>query len=392
MAGNLEQSVKTLGEGEEVELEGGEVIFKLSSYEGNPIVRPEDLGLTWSEGEENKVGAVFNAGAECYQDKVILMPRCHKKYKKSMYFDAKINREKHCLDNYISEVWPLVSEDGIQFKRLGDTIIRGDGTDHKDFVYGIEDIRIIKYGETYLLVGCGKIKPAFRYSGADRIAIYTTEDFLKFDYRGIVEAFDSRNAVPFSETIKGKLYMLLRFHPNIHLDILEAGVEQLLNPQRYHEEWEETYRRREASLLLKANIYPHEREKVGPSTQIIKTDKGWLFIYHSVGEIDSALCKEYGVKGPLERSYSINAALLALDNPKEVICRTRKPIHIPSTPYELEGDDKYSVDVPDVTFPVGAIVKSGKLLLYCGAGDKYIALLSCNLGNLVSYLLNNCKV
>ncbi|MCK4240199.1 MAG: hypothetical protein KAX30_01140, partial [Candidatus Atribacteria bacterium] len=53
---------------------------------------------------------------------------------------------------------------------------------------------------------------------------------------------------------------------------------------------------------------------------------------------------------------------------------------------ELYGDEQYPVDVPAVVFPVGAIVRRDKLILYAGTGDKYIVLLSCNLDNLVNYL------
>ena len=43
-------------------------------------------------------------------------------------------------------------------------------------------------------------------------------------------------------------------------------------------------------------------------------------------------------------------------------------------------------------FPVGALVRKGKLLLYAGAGDKYVILLSCNLGGLVDYLWEYCRL
>jgi predicted GH43/DUF377 family glycosyl hydrolase len=71
----------------------------------------------------------------------------------------------------------LVSEYGIHFTRLQNVIIRGDGTDHQDFTYGIEDIRIIKLEDRYLLVGCGKVSPPFRGKDADRIAVYSTSLF-----------------------------------------------------------------------------------------------------------------------------------------------------------------------------------------------------------------------
>jgi len=221
----IDDTVQKLGEGKIVTLESGDIIFKMDSFRDNPVVKPQDLGLVWKENDTLKIGAVFNAGAEIFQDKVILLPRCHQGYRKSKFFDEKLGIERSYLENYISEVLPLVSDDGINFTRFRDVVIRGDGTDHQDFTYGIEDLRIIKYDHRFLLVGCGKIRPPFKGENADRIAIYSTEDFVNISYHGLVESFDSRNAIPFSEPIDGRYYILLRFHPNIHLGCLEAGID-----------------------------------------------------------------------------------------------------------------------------------------------------------------------
>lgn len=392
MVSTLDRSVETLGKGSVIQLSSGESLFCLDSYPANPIVRPQDLGLTWYENSELKIGAVFNGGAEVFGEWVILTPRCHKGYRKVRFFDEKLDLERYRLENYISEVWPLVSDDGVHFTRFDEVVIRGDGTDHQDFTCGIEDLRIIRFDQMYLLVGCGKVKPPFKGTDADRIAVYSTSDFVHITYHGMVEPFDSRNAIPFLEPVSGRLYMLLRFHPNMHLDHLEAGLDQLLNPVRHTQAWQAIYERRDQNLLLEAGYYPHEREKIGPSTPVIRTERGWLLIYHGVGEIEASICEAYGLSGNIERGYSVCAALLDLDRPTRVLCRTRYPIYIPSAPWELYGDEEYPVDVPAVVFPVGVIVRGGKLLLYCGAGDKYVILLTCDLDSLVDYLWTNCKL
>ena len=387
----LDKSIQQLSNGSVVTLDNGEHIFKLGPFEGNPIIKPQDIGLTWHEDYELKIGAAFNGGAEVFQDRVMLMPRCHQGYFEGKFVDPGTGIERICLENYVSEIWPLVSEDGINFSRFRNVIIRGDGSYHQDFIYGIEDIRIIKYDQGYLLIGCGKTGPAFKAAKADRVAVYSTNDFVNITYHGIIESFDSRNAVPFPGLINGQQYMLLRFHPDICLDVLETGIDQLLSPDTHIKYWKEIYERRSNNLLLRAGGYPHEKEKIGPGTQVIKTDKGWLVIYHAVGEIEYDICKAYGLAENIERGYSICAALLDLDNPRKVLCRTRKPIYIPSAPYELYGNDQYHIDVPAVVFPVGAFVLKDKLVLYAGSGDKYIILLSCDLKNLMNYLWEYCK-
>lgn len=68
------------------------------------------------------------------------------------------------------------------------------------------------------------------------------------------------------------------------------------------------------------------------------------------------------------------------------MAKTPHPVYIPSKPYELYGSDQFPVDVPAVVFPVGGIVANGKLLLYCGAGDKYEILIGADVEELVSYV------
>ena len=387
----LDKTIQKLGDGSIVTLNTGETVFKLDSYENNPVIKPQDLGLTWLDNNELKIGAVFNGGAEIFNDKIILLPRCHQGYYKSTFYDERIGKERAALENYVSEVWALISDDGIHFNRYKNVVIKGDGTDHQDFKYGIEDIRIIKHEQGYLLVGCGKIKPPFKGYNADRVAIYSTNDFVHINYHGIISCFDSRNAVPFSEPIHDQHFILLRFHPNINIASMKAGMEQLLNPSRHIQLWEEIYESRDENLLFEAGHYPHEKEKIGPSTQVIKTDRGWLMLYHAVGELKDSLCDIYGLPEKIERGYSICAALLDIDNPGKVLCRAQNPIYIPSAPYELYGDEQYPIDVPAVVFPVGALVRGDKLIIYAGAADKYIILLSCKLDNLVNYLWEYCQ-
>ncbi len=62
----LDRSVQELGDGTVVLLDSGETVFKLDSFKGNPIIKPQDIGLTWHEDDELKIGAVFNGGAEVF--------------------------------------------------------------------------------------------------------------------------------------------------------------------------------------------------------------------------------------------------------------------------------------------------------------------------------------
>lgn len=391
----MEAIIKTaenLGEGDIENTSSGEKLFRLSNYIGNPVIHPEEIGLTWEEDGEAKSGAVFNGGAELINGKIVIMPRCQQKYGRESYIDPESGTKRFSLTDYVSEVWPLISEDGISFERYKNGTLKGNGSEHRDFLYGIEDIRCVKIDSRYILTGCGKLKPPFGGSDADRIAIYSTEDFIDIKYHGMVDLFDTRNSYPMSGNTYGKLYLFTRFHPNIYLQPLEGGLEQLLNPAGFQEQWQKIYTEREKNILMTIGNYDHEREKIGPGTQVIPTDKGLIFIYHAVGKIDTDIGEIYGLKEPIERGYSICACLLDKDNPQKILCRTKKPIYIPSKPWELYGDEEYPVDIPAVVFPVGSIVVKDKLLIYAGASDKYTILLSCKLEKLVKYLWDYCKV
>ncbi len=168
------ETAENLGEGEIVNTSSGEKVFRLSDYIGNPVILPEEIGLTWEEDGEEKPGAVFNGGAELINGKVVILSRCQKNYGRESYFNIKSGTKRYRLSNYVSEVWPLISEDGISFKRYKNGAIKGDGGDHGDFLYCIEDIRCVKIDGRYILTGCGKLKPPYDGSNADRIAIYST--------------------------------------------------------------------------------------------------------------------------------------------------------------------------------------------------------------------------
>jgi len=381
----IEQLYRKLGSGVLEKLKEDSHVFKLSSYRGNPIIKPEDFNLVWRVGGIKHIGSIFNGGATIYGNKIILAPRCHREYVRKSYYNSDTGITRYYMEKYISKVCILESMDGIHFRPRGPLLKESGGG---DFEYGIEDVRIINFlDEEYILIGCGKKIPPFMGSGGDRIAIYTTKDFRDIRYRGIINEFDSRNAVIFPEYIDGRLYMIFRFHPNIHIDKLKYGIEQLYNPRIFRSEWLEIYRNRGRNILLKAGEYPHEDEKIGAGPPPIATKEGWLLIYHSVGYIDKSITKLYGLDKPIVRGYSISAALLDINDPRKVLYRTKLPIYIPSKPWEYEGNDKYPIDIPYVIFPTGLVNVNGRLAIYAGAGDKYMILLSADLDALIDYIV-----
>ena len=109
--------------------------------------------------------------------------------------------------------------------------------------------------------------------------------------------------------------------------------------------------------------------KIGINSIPVRTDEGWLILYHGVSEYDHA--------------YRIGALLLDLTHPEHVIGRSRHPIFEPKEPYEQIGV------VPNVVFPCGAIIKGNRLIIYYGGADKVIGVASITLKKLLKQLLSD---
>jgi len=122
----------------------------------------------------------------------------------------------------------------------------------------------------------------------------------------------------------------------------------------------------ESYLLLKG-IEGTWEEKLGGNTPPILTDDGWLMLYHGV---------ENGGLG----HYRVGAVLLDVDDPRKVIARTKAPILEPDEWYEFEGPYRGCV------FPVGNVVVGDVLFVYYGGADKYCALATCSLTELLGHL------
>jgi predicted GH43/DUF377 family glycosyl hydrolase len=97
----------------------------------------------------------------------------------------------------------------------------------------------------------------------------------------------------------------------------------------------------------------------------IKTDEGWLEIYHG-SDIDD--------------KYTLAAVLLDLKNPTQVISRAKVPLMEPQAPYELQGF------YGNVVFSCGAVEKDGDVLIYYGASDEYTAVAKTSIDRIMSTL------
>jgi len=276
----------------------------------------------------------------------------------------------------------LTSDDGIHFKTASDKPIFT--AEMLGFPGGsVEDARVVKMDGKFLMVyalqpyrfDCwptGVAVPDYypnHYSEWEenrtapmitRSGIATSEDGVHFKqlcYTTPAEIDDRDNAL-FPEKINGQ-YALLRRpmqyvgpqygtdRPGIWIsysnDLLKWSDPKLVAVADKDSDWEGT--------------------KIGAAATPLRTDKGWLVLYHGV-------CKN--------SVYRVGALMLDLNDPSKVIGRTRQFIMEPEEYYE-----KIGLVIPNVVFPTANLIKDGLVHIYYGCCDTCIALATVPLDELV---------
>jgi predicted GH43/DUF377 family glycosyl hydrolase len=111
-----------------------------------------------------------------------------------------------------------------------------------------------------------------------------------------------------------------------------------------------------------------EEAKIGAGPPPVKTEAGWLMIYHGVDH---------------KYVYRVGAALLDLEDPSRVIARTADFLMQPDEEWERVGV------IPNVCFPTAAVAApDGELLVYYGAADMHVGLATANMNELLDYLVS----
>ncbi len=301
---------------------------------------------------ENGIGAIFNCGASTFRNRFVLIPRVIK--------EGYTKRPEGGYENYISEVWIAESSDGIDFTLKRPILLPDSEFD----LYGCEDPRVTKLGEEYFITYTALRHPAFSGLGG-RVGLASTTDFERIEKHGVIGPdAEDKNCVIFPELVNGRVVALHRIQPNIQIMFFDS-VEDL-KANRPWIPWERYMENLEKFTILKGRK-SWEALKVGSGPPPVKTDEGWLLIYHAVDR---------------NKVYRVGAALLDENDPSKVIARTDEPIMEPTEDYEINGD------IPNVVFPVGLVVRHGKCYLYYGGADKTCCLATFSLSDLLNLLLS----
>ncbi|MHC5144243.1 MAG: glycoside hydrolase family 130 protein, partial [Planctomycetota bacterium] len=214
--------------------------------------------------------------------------------------------------------------------------------------FGLEDPRITKiddlYHITYKVVSDKGICTG----------LLTTKDFTHFNRKGIIFCPENIDVVLFPERIDGKYWALTRPVPRY---IGPRGIWIASSPDGIH------WGQHQPLVLPREGMF--DSGKTGGSCVPIKTDEGWLEIYHGSDTDDK---------------YCLAPVLLDLKDPAKVIARAKRVLMEPQAPYELQGF------YGNVVFSCGAIEKDNSILIYYGASDEFTAVAKTSIGRIMSTL------
>jgi predicted GH43/DUF377 family glycosyl hydrolase len=198
--------------------------------------------------------------------------------------------------------------------------------------YGIEDARVTRIEEEYYL--------NFTIISEDSwcTALAVTTDFRSIARKGVIFHPENKDVAIFPEKINGKYIALHR--PN-NSGFGKASIWYAESPDLLH--WGNH------KCIARPREMTWESMKIGGGAPPIRTDEGWLIVYHGKG--DNSL-------------YSLFALLLDLDEPFRVLKRAETPLLVPTEPYETDGF------FGNVVFSNGIVEKDGKLFVYYGAADE----------------------
>lgn len=315
----------------------------IKKYEGNPILAPKDIPYSSS--------LVFNAGVAKINGKYIMIFRNDYGYTDKNGFEG-------------TNLGLATSDDGINWVADKKIFFSMDSYPDKE-VSRIYDPRLTVIEDKCYICFAMDTKHGVRGG------IGVLNDRLdSFDIISLT-APDNRNMVLFPEKIGGMYVRLERPFPVYS----RGGVDRFdiwssRSPDLKY--WGDTI------LLLAVEQVPFANDKLGPAAPPIKTQKGWLTLFHSV-DIDRERGKN-GWESFWKKRYCAGIMLLDLENPEKIIGISKEPLIAPELPYETDEGFR-----TNVIFPGGMILEdNGEVKIYYGASDTVECLATADVNELIS--------
>ncbi|MCY1509113.1 4-O-beta-D-mannosyl-D-glucose phosphorylase [compost metagenome] len=324
-------------------------------FKENPLLKPGDLAAS---AGRLQVICLLNPGVFSFEGRIYLLVRVAESVARAegMLFipmrmandlleimeikldDPDLKNTDARIVNYkgldylttISYLRLFSSEDGLRFK-AEPLALHGAGELER---YGIEDCRVSKIGTTFYLT-----YTAVSENGVG-VGLKTTRNWKTFTHHGLIFPPHNKDVALFEEKINGLFYAL---HRPSSKEIGGNFIWIAESPDGIH--WGNH------RCLVKSRPGYWDSARVGAGAAPVKTDAGWLEIYHGADH---------------QHRYCLGAVLLDPENPAKVLARSEQAIMEPLEGYELSGF------FGAVVFTNGHLRRDDELTIYYGAADEFI--------------------
>jgi len=254
--------------------------------------------------------------------------------------------------NLWDSLWIAESPNGYDNWKIHDMIQMPDDEEYQRYGRNQYDPRITKIEGTYYMTVCVHKKDA-------RMALFSSQDIFNWEWEGFITGYGYRNTVLFPEKING-LYTALE-RPMALGDIWSTQSPDLKFWGNHEEVLESSTE----------GVGVWGERKVGPCGTPIKTEQGWLIIFHGVQFLTDC------------ELYHTGVMLTELEKPYKVIRVGDEPILSPELNYEIFGH------AVNVVFASSHIVEQdGSIKLYYGAADRYQCVADTSVDLLLEAALN----
>ena len=269
----------------------------------NPILKPNQKN-TW------EASAVFNSAAHYLDNQVHFVYRAITTTGESLFGYAASNDGMNITTRHEKPVYFLsntIKSKKKPFDKLHLSYMSGNNW------RGCEDPRLSKIGGRIYMT-----YTAWNNASPPHVALTSIKvsDFLKKQWNWTTPIQISQNNelhknwVVFPEKIKGKYAILHSLSPHILIEYIDSlGNRKKPIASYYHPDRRELY-------------WDNWMRGSGPPP--IKTNEGWLLLYHAMDRNDP-------------NKYKIGAMILDLENPSKVLYRSSYPILEPDVYYENQG-------------------------------------------------------
>ncbi len=322
------------------ELKSSSVITRYNN--GEPVLSKKDIPYD--------ADCIFNAGVIKYHGQYIMA------FRNDHHFDG-VGSFGSC------DIGLAYSDDGIHWK-----------VNEKPFltVEDMKDPEITKVYDPRLTVIDNQCYLCFAVDTKHglRGGIGITKDFQSVEVLSLTVP-DNRNMVLFPEKIGGRYVRLERPFPVYS----RGGIDRFDIWMSYSYDmkyWGDS------RLLMGVEDISYANDKIGPGAPPVKTEAGWLTLFHTV-DIDKTRGKN-GWEKKWQKRYCAGIMLLDLEDPSKIIGMSKEPLLAPETNYEVEEGFR-----TNVIFPGGLILEEdGTVKIYYGASDTVECLATAKVEDLIA--------